>query len=512
MDSAKRVLTTNLGFVPSIFLAQAGTPQLVEAEVHLLDEILFQKGFLPRLLKERILREVALEQENEYCFGLHSQMMQLCGGASSVLPQREKELFSFIVKLTSSGFFLNADDLTKLSSIGWPKEALLEAVLTVGIGMFLCSLAKETSAAPEFPRWAVTKRPFSQHQQGQEVIIPREPYFGFVEFDESTCEHLTLIYGRVPMFYRVLSSYPRALEAVMGLLTVVQSADTASARLIKQSIILNVSLANFNTYWVTLLESLGVADLETSQNGVAQPVVIALANLLNTLQFGLGVPPDLPPLRILKPGFENIVYLSPVEQNPTLQEDPDAHIVGLVKQGELELFAELIQRHSQQVYRTLAGILSSPEEARDAMQDTFLKAFQHLSNFQGRSKFSTWLLTIATNTALQRIRERRPEVSLDIAEDEDFRPRQVRAWTNNPEQLYAKEEINRLVEASIRQLPLKYRTVVVLRDLQQLSTEEAAAVLDISIPALKARLIRGRLMLREALTPHFDFRNSGVAH
>ena len=76
-------------------------------------------------------------------------------------------------------------------------------------------------------------------------LIPREPYFGFAEYDESTFEHLTLIYGRIPMFYRVLSSNPRALEAVMGLSKVVQWADTASARLIKQSIILNVSLAKF---------------------------------------------------------------------------------------------------------------------------------------------------------------------------------------------------------------------------------------------------------------------------
>jgi len=154
----------------------------------------------------------------------------------------------------------------------------------------------------------------------------------------------------------------------------------------------------------------------------------------------------------------------------------------------------------------LLGILGSREEARDAMQDTFVKAFQHLGKFQGRSKFSTWLVSIASNTGLQLLRDRKPMQSLDedfSEADESFRPRQIRAWTEDPEQLYSGTETRALVEEGVMKLPVKYRVVLILRDIEQLSIEEAAAALGLGIPALKSRHLRGRLMLREALTPHF---------
>ena len=140
------------------------------------------------------------------------------------------------------------------------------------------------------------------------------------------------------------------------------------------------------------------------------------------------------------------------------------------------------------------------------MQDTFLKAFQHLANFQGRSKFSTWLVSIASNTGLQRLRERKRVQSLDddaVETEEGFRPQQIRAWSDDPEQLYSKSEVRTLVEDHVMKLPAKYRVVVVLRDIEQLSIEETATALGLGIPALKSRHLRGRLMLRDALTPHF---------
>jgi len=88
--------------------------------------------------------------------------------------------------------------------------------------------------------------------------------------------------------------------------------------------------------------------------------------------------------------------------------------------------------------------------------------------------------------------------------EEGFRPRQIQAWTDDPEQLYSQAETRSLVENGIMKLPPKYRVVVMLRDIEQLSTEDSAAALNLGIPALKARLLRGRLMLREALAPHFD--------
>jgi RNA polymerase sigma-70 factor (ECF subfamily) len=128
------------------------------------------------------------------------------------------------------------------------------------------------------------------------------------------------------------------------------------------------------------------------------------------------------------------------------------------------------------------------------------------AGFQGRSKFSTWLVSIARNAAFQRLRARKDFESLDEGEyddDRDFRPRQVKAWQDNPEQCCSKSELRKLVEKGIFGLPAKYRMVVTLRDVEQLSTDEVARQLGLSVPAVKVRLLRGRLMLREWLSPHF---------
>ncbi len=160
----------------------------------------------------------------------------------------------------------------------------------------------------------------------------------------------------------------------------------------------------------------------------------------------------------------------------------------------------------KRIYRTMTAMLGNPADAQDAMQDTLLNAFKHIGGFQGRSKFSTWLVSIARNTALQRLRSRKNVESLDdggFEEDPDFRPRQVRAWQDNPEQCHSKSEIRQLVETGILALPAKFRVVLVLRDIEQLSTDEVARQLELSVPAVKTRLLRGRLMLREWLSPHF---------
>jgi RNA polymerase sigma-70 factor (ECF subfamily) len=183
-----------------------------------------------------------------------------------------------------------------------------------------------------------------------------------------------------------------------------------------------------------------------------------------------------------------------------------------VQGGDVEALEELVRRHSRRVYRTLVGFLGDSADAQDAMQDAFLKAFEHISEFQGRSKFSTWLLSIARNTALQRLRERENVGSLDEdgrVEEDEFRPRQVRAWQDDPEQLYSQAETRELVEKAVMRLRPKYRVVVMLRDIEQLSTEEAAQTLGLSVPALKARLFRGRLMLREWLSKYFTERVRG---
>jgi RNA polymerase sigma-70 factor (ECF subfamily) len=186
-------------------------------------------------------------------------------------------------------------------------------------------------------------------------------------------------------------------------------------------------------------------------------------------------------------------------------EDPDAGLVASAQAGSLEAFEALIRRHNSTLYRTMMAILGNPEEAQDAMQDALLSAFKHIAGFQSRSKFSTWLISIARNTALQRLRSRKNMESLDepAGGDEEFRPRQIRAWQDDPEQAHSKEEIRQIVEKGIMGLPAKYRVAVMLRDIEQIPTEEVARQLGLTVPALKARVLRGRLMLRESLAPHF---------
>jgi len=239
----------------------------------------------------------------------------------------------------------------------------------------------------------------------------------------------------------------------------------------------------------------------------------ALNNFANTVQLGLGIEPDFEPPRAFE---KNKMYLVPAEARPTEEcsaaslaavaaEDPDAGLVGDAQRGSLDAFEALVRNHNRRVYRTLMAILGDAEEAKDALQDVFLSAFKHVAGFQGRSRFSTWLLSIARNTAVQRLRDRKSFESLDEGADPDqgFRPRQLRAWQDDPEQQYSASETRQLVEQSIMQVPAKYRVVLMLRDLEQLPTEEVAEDLGLSVPAVKARLLRGRLMLRETLTPHF---------
>ena len=191
--------------------------------------------------------------------------------------------------------------------------------------------------------------------------------------------------------------------------------------------------------------------------------------------------------------------------------DPDCALVEETLRGNVEAFGQLIDRHSRRVHRTLTGILNDHEDARDVMQDTFLKAFQYLYSFERRSKFSTWLISIASKTALQRLRERKPMESLDEYEDTDgqSRARQIRALTHSPEDLYSQAQVRAVVEKAVNRLPAKYRTVVILRYIEQRSTEDAAALLGLGIPALKARLLRGKLLLREGLSQHL-LRNAGA--
>jgi RNA polymerase sigma-70 factor (ECF subfamily) len=146
------------------------------------------------------------------------------------------------------------------------------------------------------------------------------------------------------------------------------------------------------------------------------------------------------------------------------------------------------------------------------VQDAFLKAYGNLNQFQEQSKFYTWLVRIAVNEALMKLRRRRPErmVSLDedVKTEEDSVPREVADWSPNPEQLYTQAELRDILGRTIQGLPPTFRTVFVLRDVEGLSTEETAEALELSVPAVKSRLLRARLQLRERLSRYFQKREN----
>jgi len=376
-------LKRNFGVVPKIYRAQMLRPDLVEAQVRLLDRLLFSKGALSRLQKEFILLVVSAENNNSYFPALHCQTLQFLGvrpeqsqqvtidHREANLPASEVVLLDFARKLAANPHSFNALDVQSLRDVNFNDEQVLEAVLMVG-----------------------------------------------------------------------------------------------------------------------------------------------LTQLLNAVQAGLGTEPDFKP-RLTFPVKEvnppGAVERQILEEQPAgdfVSDDPDFEIVARVRNGETEAFEELVRKHGRRVYRSLVSILGSPEEAEDALQDAFLKAFQHLPNFEARSRFSTWLVRIAINTGLQRVRSRKDFDSLD-EDSEEFRPRNIQAWSDNPEEFYSREELRRLVEKEVMKLPLKYRVALMLRDLEELSTEEAAAALGLSIPGLKARVLRGRLMLRESMVPYFSKAGAG---
>lgn len=173
----------------------------------------------------------------------------------------------------------------------------------------------------------------------------------------------------------------------------------------------------------------------------------------------------------------------------------DSEVVRRVRAGETALFEVLMRRHDQRVYRTVRSILRDEDEAEDAMQQAWLQAYLHLGEFEGTAAFSTWLVRIAANEALQRVRRRGHLVRVaDDPEEETMDPR-----AEDPEDRAAAHEATRMIERAVDRLPSHYRTVFMLRDVEGLSTADTAAALGIGEEAAKVRLHRARGLLREML-------------
>jgi RNA polymerase sigma-70 factor (ECF subfamily) len=188
-------------------------------------------------------------------------------------------------------------------------------------------------------------------------------------------------------------------------------------------------------------------------------------------------------------------------------------LVQAAKGGDVTAFEELVRRYDRNVFRIAQHITHNREDAEDVVQDAFLKAYENLNQFQGQSKFYTWLVRIAVNEALMKLRRIKPgrTVSLDeeVKTEDDSLPREVADWSPNPEQQYNQAELKDILSRTIQGLPVSFRTVFVLRDVEGLSTEETAEALDLSVPAVKSRLLRARLQLRERLNRYFQKRESG---
>jgi len=201
--------------------------------------------------------------------------------------------------------------------------------------------------------------------------------------------------------------------------------------------------------------------------------------------------------------------LDPLEPQPRpsqVVKDDEPTLVAAAKAGDVSAFETLVNRYERRIFRLSQNITQNKEDAEDAMQEAFLKAYEHLGEFQGNSRFYTWLVRIAVNQALMKLRRRRPNVvSLDEEVDtgEDLIPREVEDWGPSPEERYGQTELGQILSNAVADLDPSFRIVFQLRDIEELSTEETAEALGLSVPAVKSRLLRARLKLRQKLNRHF---------
>jgi RNA polymerase sigma-70 factor (ECF subfamily) len=190
----------------------------------------------------------------------------------------------------------------------------------------------------------------------------------------------------------------------------------------------------------------------------------------------------------------------------------EVELIDALKQGEKRACADLVERFSSQVYRVALRLMDDPSDAEDVLQETFISACDHAEDFEGRSSLSTWLYRIANNAGLMRLRKRRvPTVSIDepVELDDDYVPRHLADWSLDPDRLVLTNELRQVMDTGVAQLSEALRTVFVMRDLEGLSTAETAELLGISESAVKVRLHRARLQLRDHLAEYLAGGDSG---
>lgn len=187
--------------------------------------------------------------------------------------------------------------------------------------------------------------------------------------------------------------------------------------------------------------------------------------------------------------------------------DNELVLLQALREGDSAAFQQLFDTFSDKIYRLAVGLLQDEAEAESVVQDSFLRLFEHLDRFEGRSKISTWLYRVAYNASMDRLRKRRPFLSLSSDLDDEDSPISSPAilidWRDVPERRLTEAEINAELDRAIAALPEKLRAIFILYEIEGLSHSESAEVLGISVSAAKVRLHRARLTLRERLAAYF---------
>jgi len=182
----------------------------------------------------------------------------------------------------------------------------------------------------------------------------------------------------------------------------------------------------------------------------------------------------------------------------------DEELVRKSKEDDERAFGELVSRYETKVYNLALRMVRNPEDAEDVLQDTFLRAYRGIKSFQGASTFSTWIYRITANSALMRLRKKQlPTVSIED-QDERETPVSIADWTPGPVERLLTQELQHEMDEAIEALPPEFRQVFILRDVEELSNAEVAEILDLSVAAVKSRLHRARLKVRNRLAGYFN--------
>ncbi len=184
---------------------------------------------------------------------------------------------------------------------------------------------------------------------------------------------------------------------------------------------------------------------------------------------------------------------------------PDASLITQARDGDTRAFESLIKRYEQLVYGYSFKVCRDPNKAAETVQDTFINVYRNLRQFNGRAKFSTWLYTIVSNNCLMKRRKRKIDQEMSYldeppAEGEHTDAETIPVWTETPVELLINDELRARLDAAIQKLPMEYRVVFILRDMEHQTAEETAKILKLSVPAVKSRLRRARIFLRGELS------------